>query len=143
MNNMTKLQKIGVIIVGIIFVGVGVFMFIKDRNLVKNCTEETSATVVDFEEEFQTDDDGSTYMYYPVIEYNVGEQTIKSKMDKGSSTPAYKLNEKITILYNPNKVNEFIVKGDKSLNIFSFVFIGLGALLTVYGNVILLKKNNV
>lgn len=142
MNNMTKMQKIGALIIGIIFVGVGIFMFIKDRNLVKNCTEETSATVVDFEEEFQTDDDGSTYMYYPVIEYNVGEQTIKSKMDKGSSTPAYKLNEKITILYNPNKTNEFIVKGDKSLNIFSFVFMGLGVLITGYGVVLLLKKNN-
>ncbi len=135
------MQKFLVAIVGVIFLAVGVFMYIRNNNLVKNCTVETEATVVDMKQDFNTDGDGSTYMYTPILEYKVGEDTIRVTMDKSSSTPAYNIDEKITVLYNPNKVKEFIVKGEKSSSIFSIVFIALGVFVTGYGITVALKKN--
>lgn len=134
------MQKVLPLIIGIIFIGVGIFMFISNNNLVKKCTEEVEAIVVDMKKEFSSDDDGDMYTYYPIIEYKVGEDTIKSTMSKGSSNPEYKLGDKVTILYNPNNTKEFIIKGDKSSGIFSFVFMGLGALVTVFGIAMLFKK---
>lgn len=140
MNTFT--QKILVLVVGIIFIGVGIFMFIQHKNLVKNCTEEVKAVVVDMKEEFSSDDDEGRYIYYPIIEYKVGENNVRTTMSKGSSNPEYKLNDKVNILYNPNNTKEFIVKGDKSSNIFSIIFIGLGVLVAGYGAFVLIKKNN-
>ncbi len=135
------MQRFGALIVGIIFLGVGVFLYFNNQYLVKNCTEEAIATVVNMEEELSADDNGTRYMYYPIIEYNAGGEKVREKRKSGSSTPAYSINEKIMILYNPNKVKEFIIKGDKMSNIFSYVFIALGVLITGYGIKTALQKN--
>ena len=136
------MQRFIALIVGIIFLGVGIFMYIRNDNLIKNCTEETIATVVDIKQELSSDTDSATsYMYYPIIEYKVGENTLKVTMDSGSNTPEYNINEKITILYNPNKTKEFIVKGDKTGNIFSIIFMTLGLFATGYGIKMALSKN--
>ena len=135
------MQRFLGIIVGVIFLTVGVFMFAKNNNLVKNCTVEAEATVVDMKQEFSTDSDNSSYIYYPIIEYKVQDNIIRVTMDKGSNIPAYRIDEKITILYNPNKAKEFIVKGEKTSSIFSIVFIALGVFVTSYGVVLAFKKN--
>ena len=128
------MQKFLALIIGVVFLGLGIFMYVKNDNLIKNCTTETTATVVDMKQELSSDTDSTTsYMYYPIIEYVVDGNTIRTQIDSGSSSPKYNINEKITILYNPNKVKEFIVKGEKTLSIFSIVFMALGALISVYG----------
>ena len=134
------MQKFIGIIIGVIFIAVGAFMFFKNDSLSKNCTNEASATVVDMKEELSTDDDNS-YVYYPIIEYAANGENVRVTMSSGSSTPAYNIGDKIDILYNPKKVKEFIVKGDKSSNIFSIVFMVLGVFITGYGVVIAVKKN--
>lgn len=137
------MQKFGCLIVGVIFIIVGAFLFIKNDYLTKNCTEETTATVVDMHEELDTTSDNVTrYLYYPIIEYMAHGKKVEAKMDNGSSTPAYRIGEKVTILYNPNKTSEFIVKGDKMSNIFSIGFMCLGVLITIYGIIMLIKKEN-
>ena len=137
------MQRYLVIIVGVIMLGAGGFLFYKNANLTKKCTEEVEATVVDMKQELSTDSDGtSSYMYYPIIEYKVKEDTIRVTMDSGSSTPKYSINQKITVLYNPNNNKEFIVKGDKSSNIMSIVFMALGVFVTGYGIFIAFKKEN-
>ena len=135
------MQRFLGIIVGVIFIVVGVFMYIKNNYLVKNCTVEAVATVVDMKQEFSTDDTGGSYMYYPIIEYEANGNTVRVVTDNGSSTPQYNINDKINILYNPNKTKEYIVKGDKSSNIFSIVFMVLGVLITGYGIKLAIKKN--
>ena len=137
------MKRYMVLLIGIIFLALGGFMFYRNNTLAKNCTEETQATVVDMKQEFSTDSDSTTsYIYYPIIEYSVGEDTVRVTMGSGSSTPAYSINQKITILYNPNKTKEFIVKGDQSSNIFSIVFMALGVFVTGYGVVVAIKKEN-
>ena len=136
------MQKFLVLIIGVIFLGVGGFLYFKNQNLIKNCTVETEATVVDMKQELSTDSDTTLYMYYPIIEYTVNGNTVRLTMDSGSNTPQYSINDKITILYNPNKTKEYIIKGDQSSNIFSIVFAGLGLIITGYGIVVALKKEN-
>lgn len=138
------MQRFLVIIVGILFLGVGGFLYYRNSTLIKNCTVEATATVVDMKQELSTDSDGgSSYLYYPIIEYKVNDDTIRVTMDSGSSRPAYDINEKITIKYNPKKVKQFIVKGDKSSNIFSIVFLALGVFVTGYGIKVAIKPNKI
>ena len=93
------MQKFIGIIIGVIFIAVGAFMFFKNDSLAKNCTKESSATVVDMKEELSTDDDNS-YVYYPIIEYAANGENVRVTMSSGSSTPAYNIGDKIDILYN-------------------------------------------
>ena len=134
------MQRFLGIIVGILFLVVGVFMYFKNNNLIKNCTVEAIATVVDMKQELSTDSDDASYLYYPIIEYKAGANTIRVTMDSGSSTPRYNINDKITVLYNPNNTKEFIVKGEKGSNIFSIVFIILGVIVTGFGIKMAIKK---
>ena len=136
-----SMKRFMVAIVGVIFLGVGIFMYIQNKNLVKNCTEKAEATVVDMKEEFSSDSDMGSYLYYPIIEYNVKGQNVRVTMSSGSNVPAYSINDKIAILYNPNKVEEFIVDGDKMSGIISIVFIALGVIVTGYGVVVAFKNN--
>ena len=135
------MKRFMVAIVGVIFLGVGIFMYIQNKNLVKNCTEKAEATVVDMKEEFSSDSDIGSYLYYPIIEYNAKGQNVRVTMSSGSNVPAYSINDKIAILYNPNKVEEFIVDGDKMSGIISIVFIALGVIVTGYGVVVAFKNN--
>ena len=135
------MKRFMVAIVGVIFLGVGIFMYIQNKNLVKNCTEKAEATVVDMKEEFSSDSDIGSYLYYPIIEYNAKGQNVRVTMSSGSNVPAYSINDKIAILYNPNKVEEFIIDGDKMSGIISIVFIALGVIVTGYGVVVAFKNN--
>ena len=128
------------LLVGVIFLAVGIFMFFRNQYLVKNCTEEVVATVVNMKEDISTDDDGTRYLYYPIIEYMAGREKVSVQMDSGSNPPAYSIGDTVTILYNPNKVKEFIVKGEQTTNIFSIVFMILGVCVTGYGTFILFKE---
>ena len=135
------MQKFLGIIVGVIFLGLGIFMYIKNDHLVKNCTVETEAIVVDMKEDISSDNDTTSFMYYPIIEYQVNGNTIRSVMDKGSSIPTYNVNDKIIILYNPNNTKEYLVKGDSSSNVFSIIFIVLGVGVTGLGIKMVFTKN--
>lgn len=128
------------IVVGIIFLGVGIFMYIQNERLAKVCTEEVSAIVVDMEEKIDDGEDTIRYLYYPVISYETPDGAVKVTMDTGSSTPKYSINDKIRILYNPKNTKEYIVKGDSTSNIFSYVFIGLGVIVTIAGGIMIFKK---
>ena len=134
------MQKYSLLIIGVIFIAVGGFLFYRSADLEKKCTEEAKATVVDMEEEMSSDDDGMSYIYYPIVEYKVGSKTVKAKMSSGSSNPKYKINDKVTILYNPDKTSEFIVKGDNTLDFFKYIFVVVGIALTGFGTYVATKK---
>ncbi len=129
------MKKIGVIIVGIIFLAVGIFLFVRGKNREKNCTAETVGTIIEIKEDTSTDTDTGriTYVYYPIIEYKAGESMVRRQGENGSSNPNYKVNDKINILYNPNNIEEFMIKGDNSSNIVAIIFVILGAAVVILG----------
>lgn len=143
------MKKILVVIIGLLFVGIGIFILVNGNEKNKRCTEETVGTVVEIKEEKSRDDDGGyKYTYYPIIRYQAGDRTItkQSSTSKSSSSSfsiggigfsssnsTYNVNDSIEILYNPNNVEEFIIKGDKSYNFIGIVFIFLGGLASILG----------
>ncbi len=129
------MKKIGVILVGVIFVAVGIFMLVNGMGQKQRCTEATVGIVVDVktEESIDSDTGSYTYTYYPVIEYKVGDKTIEKQSSNGAGSSKYRINDRIQVLYNPDNIEEFIIKGEENSYLFSIAFIALGALVTVIG----------
>ena len=116
------------LLVGLIFVVVGIFVLKQDEGLQQRCTEETIGTVVEVIRETSYDtDDGYVDTYYPVIEYKVGDRTITKKSNIGESSSKYTVGQQIEICYNPNNVEEYFIKGDTSLDLMGKLFIALGS----------------
>lgn len=136
---MEKIKKFIPIILGLILIGVGVFFYFRSGDLAKKCTEKATATVVDMREDFDTTGQEVRYMYYPIVEYEVNGQKITKELSSGENTPAYRINEKIDILYNPNNTEEFIVAGENQ-NITWIILGGIGVLFLVIGVFLAIKK---
>ena len=127
------MRRFFLIIFAIFFIGIGIFVLVHGNGLAKRCTEEAIGTVVNVIKEDSTDSDGFTsYTYTPVIEYKVGEKTITKRAGSGSGSPEYQINDTIDILYNPNNVEEFIIKGESS-TLFGIIFIVVGAIAFLVG----------
>ena len=133
------MRRFTVLLVGIVFLVIGIFLSVKSASMAQNCTVEAKATVIEIKEEFSADSDGSGYMYYPIIEYKAGDKDVKVKLG-GASSPAYDVGQKIDILYNPNDTTEIIVKGEIGLNVIAIILIVLGVLISGYGVIVLLKR---
>ena len=120
---------------GILAIIVGIVMIVKGNALVKRCTVETQGTVIENVEQEDYDDENHTmrYTYYPVIEYKAGDKTVTKQSSTGTGEVKYKENDKITIMYNPDDAEEFIIKGDNSNNIIAIIFIAVGSVVTLVG----------
>lgn len=128
------MKKILVILFGLIFVGIGAFMLIKGNDLAKRCTASAEGTVVEIITEDSTDDDGFTqYTYYPVIQYTVDGKTVSKKSSSGSNPSKYNVNDKVDILYDPNKVEDYIIKGDKTTSFLGVIFVVAGIAVAIIG----------
>ena len=135
-------KKVIPLILGVILIGAGIFTFFRSSELVKVCTEKVTATVVNMREDFTSDPDsegGMRYTYYPIIEYQANGNTVKAELSSGSNPPAYSVNDKIDILYNPNKTDEFIVAGENQ-NIVWIILVSLGAASLLASLYFLIKK---
>ena len=127
------MRRFLLIIFAILFIGIGIFVLVQGNALAKRCTQEAVGTVVNVVREESTDSDGFTqYTYIPVIEYKAGERTITKQSSKGSGAPEYQINDTIDILYNPNNVEEFIIKGESN-TLFGIVFIVIGIIVFLVG----------
>ena len=128
------MKRVLPVILGIVIIAVGVFLTIKSKDLEKKCTAEAVGTVVEIvREETQDEDNFTRYTYYPVIEYKAGDRTVTKQSSTGSGTSEYNVNDKIDILYNPDNVEEYIIKGDKTSNIIGIIFIVVGIVVSVLG----------
>lgn len=119
------------LLVGIVFVIAGIIAIKQGDSLKARCTEETTGTVVGViceRDSGTTDFADSSYTYYPVIEYQAGERTISQKSRSGQTPPKYKVGDKVTVYYNPNNVEEYIIKGDSTPQYLGIVFIVIGSL---------------
>lgn len=146
------MKKIFVILTGLLFVGIGIFLLVNGNAKNKRCTVETIGTVTEIKEDRSTDSNGDyTYTYYPIITYEVGEKVITKQSNIGTAMGSnlrlnkhvsissehskYSVNDKIDILYNPDNVEEFIIKGEttNSTNFIGIISIVLGSLAAILG----------
>ena len=136
---MEKFKKFIPAILGVVLIGVVIFSYFRAGELVKVCTEKAVATVVDMREDIDTSSDEMRYVYYPIVNYEADGRTVEKELGSWSNTPAYRINDKIDILYNPAKVEEFIVAGENQ-NITWIIFGGVGILLLGAGIYTIVKK---
>lgn len=144
MNSKKKLLMPGILflLVGIIFAAAGIVVMIQGDSLNKRCTEEAIGTVVEIICETSYSDTENQYSdtYYPVIEYQVGDRTISQKSRSGENPPKYKVGQQVEIYYNPNNVEEYIIKGDSTPTVLGIGFIVLGAIAVAVGFFAFVRK---
>lgn len=120
------------LLVGIAFIFVGILIMKQGDSLKKRCTEKAIGTVVEIISERESiSDDYTDRIYYPVIEYQVGERTISQKSRSGQNTRKYDVGQQVVIYYNPNNVEEYFIKGDSSSQFIGIVFIVIGSVVAV------------
>ena len=128
------MKKIIIILIGLLFIGIGAYILFSGNEMKKKCTGIVTGKVVEVEEERHTDKYGNTStIYYPIVEYVVDGKIIRNKYNIGSNSEKYSRDTKITILYNPNKIDEFMIKGDMSSNIMGIGFPILGLIVIITG----------
>lgn len=123
-------------ILGIIAIIVAIILLFVGKGKEKRCTVEIQANIVEVKEKinFDTEKSTSSYTYYPIIEYKIGDKTIRKDckyLEKEYNT--FKKGEKIDILYNPNNVEEFIIPKNKSLVYLAYFIFAFGGIALIYG----------
>ena len=116
---------------GIIFIIAGIFVMKQGDSMKQRCTEKTTGTVVELISERDHSSDGISYVYYPVIQYQVGDRTISQKSRSGQNPPQYSVGQQVEVYYNPNNVEEFFIEGDSTTQFIGIIFIGLGSIVDI------------
>ena len=128
------IRKLILVILGIVSIGLGIFIIVSGNELAKVCTEETTGTIVGILREEETDSEGyMSIVYTPQIEYKVGEQLFTEKGNGSSNASEYKVGEQVDIMYNPNNAEEHIIKGDNSSNVGGIIWICIGVVILLVG----------
>jgi hypothetical protein len=117
------------IIVGMVVMIIGVVLFIKEKNFLKNCSS-TIGTVIGISKRISRSSNGRRTYYHPIIQFQTFNSTEELKSSVGTNPCSYKVGDQVEILYaadNPKKaqLNKFIYKWCASLvlGIIGFVFI--------------------
>ena len=136
-----KSSMILLIGIAVVFIIVGILVIFLDYGLQIKCTEQTTGTVVDIVcKEYYDSDTGFTYSYFPVIEYQVGERTITQMSNSGEYPSRYQVGDQVEICYNPNDVEQYIIKGDQSANFIGFACVGLGSIAVIAAIIYIIKS---
>ena len=132
MNQM--LTKILILVTGIIFVVVGVYVYTNGEKLKKNCKEEATAVVVEIQSRIDSSSDNDTWEYYPILEYKVGDKTYQVEGPASHNENKYKVGQEVSILYNANNKKEYLIQGEKSHHkLLSIVFVAAGIITFILG----------
>ena len=115
------------ILLGLIFFIIGMVMRKKYKKKITECTSKTFGKIIDIVKRSSSDGDGySSYNYYPVIEYMVGDMKFIKEYNIGNSSPKYGIGQNLEIYFNPEDYNEYYIGGDEMPTVFSTVFIFAG-----------------
>ena len=135
-------KKIWIVIFGIICIIAGIV----SRKMTNLCTEKVTAKVVDHFMMSETDDDGnSRILYEPVIEYTYNGGSYDGHISAGEGYDiVYPQGMEIEIMINPANPKMFTYStNDFVKKYFHFFFIGLGAIVCIYGVYAVLKKDDI
>ena len=129
------MKRVIALIMALIFIGVGFYIYNASSNLAKRCTESVEGIVVEVvrEENYDYDDGTTSYTYYPVIEYDANGKKVSKRYGTGTNPSKYSVRDSVNVKYNPNNVEEYIIDGDKGANIFGIIFAAVGIFLLIYG----------
>ena len=102
-------------IVGVIFLVPSAGALINEITLREDCTEITDGTVIQMIlNPADLSDDDSSDTWTPVFRYEASGRIYEQRHSVSSSPPRCKVGEAVTIRYDPNDPNRYVVKGDYS-----------------------------
>ncbi|MCH5316255.1 MAG: DUF3592 domain-containing protein [Eubacterium sp.] len=142
MSSKKEARRVGIlfIVVGVVFIIAGIIVMIQGNISEQRCTEKTTGTVVELViEKSTTSNHRTSYIYFPVIEYQVGDRTISKKSNSGQNPPKYKVGQQVEIYYNPNNVEEYYIKGESAPKFIGILFVVLGSIAVAVGVTVLIK----
>ena len=114
------------IIIYIAMILLGGALIVMQAGKSRRCTEETAATVVGTERRTRRSRGRTSTEYHPVLEFAAKDQTVRKAAENSSMFRGkYKEGDSLTIRYNPENPEEFIVKG----KVTATVFLGGAALI--------------
>ena len=118
---------------------------INEINLREDCTEITDGTVIQMIlNPADPSDDDSSDTWTPVFWYEVSGRTYEHRYSVSSSPPQYEVGEAVTIRYDPNDPNRYVVDGDNSPLILygalTIMCLGFTAVLPVAIAVVIKRK---
>lgn len=117
--NIFSIIAIFLMILGGIFIiaSIGISIFINNKK--KNCTKETTAKIKEIIVSENRDKVDGFLMVseYPKIEYDINGEHIEKVSSIGYMPKKYSVGQEVEICYNPNKYDDFCIKGDKTANI--------------------------
>lgn len=133
--NIFSIIAIFLMIFGGIFIiaSIGLSIFINNKK--KNCTKEATAKVKEIIVSENRDNVDGFLMVseYPKIEYDINGEHIEKVSSIGYMPKKYSVGQEVEICYNPNKYDDFCIKGDKTANIIRNVFVAVGIGIFIIG----------
>lgn len=133
--NIFSIIAIFLMIFGGIFIiaSIGLSIFINNKK--KNCTKEATAKIKEIIVSENRDNVDGFLMVseYPKIEYDINGEHIEKVSSIGYMPKKYSVGQEVEICYNPNKYDDFCIKGDKTANIVRNVFVAVGIGMFIIG----------
>ena len=127
--------------VGTIFLAVGLFVAVLIPYFVTPKISENlklaSGEIISFAQD--TDSDGDTFA--EIYKFtSLDGQTFQGQEGIWSSNPAYRLQEKIEVYYNPENPQENFIKDDRNLKVMLIILYGVGSYFALFGLIIIFLK---
>lgn len=122
------------LLMGVIFLSVGIFLNSLNSRSKKICTEKTQAVVIKILDKKSTVTTGtkhkrrhtSTTVYCPVFEFTVNGKKYNASPDSYSSPCSYYEGQSYEIFYDPNNPDKIYLPNDSTVQIFTIVFSVIG-----------------
>ena len=101
------------VLVGLGFMGIGVWMLLKERKKRAVCSAQVTAELLRYEKEKRTSiDNGTTIYYFPVFRYMANGQEQTVRYSTGSNRRKWKPGAQVSIRYNPDEPGIIKIPGD-------------------------------
>lgn len=133
--NIFSIIAIFLMIFGGIFIIASICLSIFINNKKKNCTKEATAKIKEIivSENIDNVDGFLMISEYPKLEYDINGEHIEKVSSIGYMPKKYSVGQEVEICYNPNKYDDFCIKGDKTANIIRNVSVAVGIGMFIIG----------
>jgi len=92
-----------VALASILVVSIGAYLGVRVANL-EMTGDRAPGEVVSLHEEYSSDDDGSGYVYYPIVQFRTARgDTIQFKDNIGSDPPSFRVGDQVVVLFDPER----------------------------------------
>ncbi len=118
------------LVIGGLFLIIGMVTYQSEKKKQITCTVNVLGKVKDMAS--YSDREGGLTCH-PIFEYVAGNETIVTESQYGTSRPRYEVGQEIEIYYNPEKVEEYYIKGETLPKRFAIIFSVVGALVMIMG----------